>query len=258
MSDIAPLAVQLAADIRAGRRPMPTVAIGIPYYRTVEGPTLLACMDMAASSAVCMRVLPISCSGAYVEQNRNGIVDYALAVEKQAGFRFDYLMWIDTDMQFPKDVLFRLIAHDKDVVGANYRTRTAPFRHAGHYLDGTDRHVMDHGLVPMAHLPTGLLLTKFAIYRELPKPWFRAPRDETEPRDDVYFCNQARAAGYEIWCDQDLTRQVYHRTVQDLSWFQDEQIVVAGVELNIADEKVRGDERAALSAAQYGQGVRHG
>jgi hypothetical protein len=242
---------QLISDIRGGLRPVPKVAIGIPYYRTVEGPTLLACMDMAAASAACLQVLPISCSGAYVEANRNGIVDYALAVETQSGVRFDYLMQIDTDMLFPKDVLFRLIAHDKDIVGANYRTRTSPFRHAGHYLDGTDKHVMDHGLVPMAHLPTGLLMAKFEIFRKLPKPWFRAPRDESEPRDDVYFCNQARAAGYEVWCDQDLTREVYHRTVQDLSWFQDGQIVVPGAELNIADERARAEERAALSADQY-------
>lgn len=251
MPETHPIAAQLAADIRAGVRPIPKIAIGIPYYRTVEGPTLLACMDMTAASAACMQVLPISCSGAYVEANRNGIVDYALGVERQSDIRFDYLMWIDTDMIFPKDVLFRLVAHNKDVVGANYRTRTAPFRHAGHYLDGTDRNVMATGLVPMAHLPTGLLMTRFDIYRSLPKPWFRAPRDESEPRDDVYFCNRAREAGYEVWCDQDLTREVYHRTVQDLSWFDDQQIVVPGAELNIADEKARADERAALSAAQY-------
>ncbi|HEY6028335.1 MAG TPA: hypothetical protein VIV09_15670, partial [Pseudolabrys sp.] len=38
----------------------------------------------------------------------------------------DYILWLDTDMRFPKDTLIRLLAHDRDIVAANYVTRQIP------------------------------------------------------------------------------------------------------------------------------------
>ena len=59
--------------------PQYRVAIGIPYYRSVEGPTLLSSMDLAARSAEAqIAMLPIGTSGCYIEDNRNGSVQYAL------------------------------------------------------------------------------------------------------------------------------------------------------------------------------------
>src|SRR6266853_2140360 len=169
---------------------VPKVAIAVPYYRTVEGPTLLACMDLSARSAGTVAMLPIGTSGCYIEDNRNGSVEYAL----KTGIPFDWLLWIDGDMIFPGDALLRLIAHDKDIVGANYRQRTPPYGFVGHYLDGSDAHLLEPGLWPMSHLPTGLLLTRFDIYRKLSYPWFK-PGLRDEPRDDVSFCNYARHFG---------------------------------------------------------------
>ena len=48
----------------------------------------------------------------------------------------DEILWVDTDMQFPEDALLRLLAHDKDIVGCNYRTRTPPYACAGIYQNG--------------------------------------------------------------------------------------------------------------------------
>ncbi len=226
---------------------VPKVAIAIPYYRSVEGPTLLSCMELAARSASGVAMLPIGTSGCYIEDNRNGSVEYAL----KTGIPFDYLLWIDGDMIFPGDALLRLLAHDKDIVGANYRQRTPPYSFVGHYLDGSDTHLLDPGLWPMAHLPTGLLLTRFNIYRKLPYPWFK-PGLRDEPRDDVYFCNYARHHGYEVWCDHDLTKEVRHITVQQVPWFSPEQIVtVAGAELDMERGAGEAAKRAALSRKSY-------
>lgn len=221
------------------------VAICIPYYRSVEGPTLLACMAMTACSAMHgVSMLPIGTSGCYIEDNRNGSVQHALDTELD----FDWLLWIDGDMIFPEDALVRLIEHDKDIVGANYRQRTPPFAFVGAYLDGKDTHLMEPGLWPMSHLPTGLLLTRFDIYRKLAYPWFNAGL-RGQPRDDVYFCNYAREAGYEIWCDHDLTKLVKHITVQDLGWFTPEQLVpVTGAQINLLRHQEDSKRRAALSA----------
>ncbi len=230
------------------------VAIGIPYYRTAEGPTLLCAMEMAAYSSQFIDMLPIGSSGAYVEQNRNGIVQYAM----NTGIEFDWLFWMDTDMIFPPDTLLRLIAHDKDIIGCNYRTRTPPYLYTGHYLDerGNDsldlENVFRPGVVQMSQLPTGLLLTRFSVYQrpEWNGIWFDA--STRGPRDDIYFCRFAKSLGYTIWCEQDLTAKVRHRDIQEIPWFQPDQIKTQrGAGLMIDSGLDDAKERAAKSATAF-------
>src|SRR5262249_3768876 len=140
----------------------------------------------------------------------------------------DFMFWLDSDMIFPPDTLIRLLLHDKDIIGCNYRQRDPPYMYVGHYMDESGQPNIDvenalrTGLARMCQMPTGLLLTKFDIYRKMAWPWFDASL--TGPRDDIYFCRKATSMGYEIWCDQDLTAQVKHRDMQDIPWFQKDQI----------------------------------
>ena len=224
----------------------PKVAIGIPYYRTVEGPTLLSCMGLMAASAGKVGLLPIGTDGCYIEDNRNGCIQYAL----NTGIDFDWFLWIDGDMIFPNEALLRLLSHDKDIVGANYRQRTPPHAFVGVYADGRDTHLMEPGLHRMIQMPTGFLLTRFDIYRKMPYPWFK-PGLHSEPRDDVYFCRTAGARGYEVWCDHDLTREVRHIATQQIPWFTPDQIVVAGAQIDNLKAAEASKERAALSRERF-------
>lgn len=238
---------------------VPKVAIAIPYYKHWEGRFGMCAMDLAMRSAASCAMLPIECTGAYIEDNRNGAVKFALEYEKRAGIEFDWLFWMDTDMIFPGEALMRLIARGKDIVGANYRQRRPPYGFTGHYLDGQDTHLLEPGLHRMAHLATGLLLTRFDIYRKLPYPWFEAGLTSEKARDDVYFCQRAVAAGYEIWCDHDLTFEVRHIGEQEIEWFKPEQIrqVVTGAELSVAKSDEIGHQNVAAAAerarAQYNE-----
>ncbi len=226
---------------------VPKVAICVPFYRSVEGPTLLSCMELAMRSAATCAMLPIGTSGCYVEDNRNGCVEFAL----NTGIPFDWLLWIDGDMVFPGDALLRLIAHDKDIVGANYRQRTPPYKFVGPYADGSDTHLLEPGLHRMAHLAAGLLLTRFDIYRKMPYPWFK-PGVHNEARDEVYFCMHAKSLGYEIWCDHDLTNQVSHLGQQQIGWFTKDQIIeVKGAQINLDENKGMSDDRAAIARREY-------
>jgi ABC-type polar amino acid transport system ATPase subunit len=38
----------------------------------------------------------------------------------------DYMLFLDSDMRFPKNIANRLITHDKDIVACNYSTRRLP------------------------------------------------------------------------------------------------------------------------------------
>lgn len=225
---------------------LPKVAVCIPYYRQVEGDFAMALMRLGIVSAAHAAMAPIATRSCYVEDNRNGCIQYALNM----GIDFDWVLWIDADMVFPGDALLRLIGHDKDIVGAHYRQRTPPHRHVGVYED-RNIDLMAPGLHRMVQMPTGLLLTRFDIYRKMGYPWFK-PGTHDEPRDDVYFCRRAVALGYEIWCDHDLTREVVHITEQQIPWFAPEQIVrVSGAEIDNASTGEEAKQRAAASARRF-------
>lgn len=227
---------------------IPKVAIGIPYYESMKPAMFFSSLDLVHRSSGKVMMLPIGCTGAYTEENRNGVVEHAM----QMGVDWDWLLWIDTDMKFPGDALLRLLAHDKDIVGANYRQRRPPYKYTGVYADHTDTHLMEPGLHRMKQIATGLLLTRFEIYRHMQREgmeWFPAASPKKAARDDIAFCRQAEALGYEIWCDHDLTKEVAHCGEQEIPWFEPEQIIQRGAQINLAESAQEGRMRAQKTGA---------
>lgn len=191
----------------------PRIAIGVPstgLWR--EGMGVCALGLAATTSRAGAIVEPIGATGAYTETNRNNIVLAALERE------FDAVLWIDSDMKFPTDALIHLMNRDLDIVGATYRERQEPYRFLGSFLDGDDGHAGEGGLHRMKLMPGGFILVKTGVYRATPGPWYA--QDATGFRDDYYFSNLARAAGFEVWCDMDLTPHIVHRGEQDVGWFE--------------------------------------
>ena len=161
----------------------------------------------------------VGATGAYTEQNRNNIVRAVLARSPPV----DYILWIDSDMKFPPDALLGMLNRGVDIVGATYRERQEPYRFLGCFLDEDDGHAKEPGLHKMKYLPGGFILVKMDVYRKLSPPWYE--RDEEGVRDDYYFCALARAAGYDVWGDMDLTPYVVHRGEIDIEWFGDGEAV---------------------------------
>ena len=159
--------------------------------------------------------------GAYTESNRNNIVRAALNYQHP----IDALMWLDSDMRVPADTIARLWGHGKDIVGAVYRERAAPYHYLGKFCDEDDAETKA-GLKPMELMPGGVIMVKMDVYRALPFPWYKL--DEDGLRDDYYFTNMAREAGYEVWCDMGLTVRVAHRGEDDVGWFDEGRIVARG------------------------------
>ena len=191
----------------------PYIFLGTPSAGTWKAGMGVCAVDMAVMSA-CARVLvkAVGAEGAYTENNRNRIVQMALeSSEPVAG-----IFWCDSDMRFPPNALLRLMSHHKDISGANYRERIPPHRYLGRFRDEADGR--RRGLRPMDLLPGGMMLVRLSVYRNLPSPWYRL--DEDGLRDDYYFCERAREAGYGIWCDMDLTAEVKHRGDQDIGWYE--------------------------------------
>jgi hypothetical protein len=113
----------------------------------------------------------------------------------------DALLFLDSDMVPPVDMLLRLIEADKPVVGALAFKRTPPyepciFQHcerdgSAFYLD------YPKGLVEVAGIGMACCLIRREVFG-MPKPWFFPMPDLGE---DLAFCLRARQAGHSIWCD---------------------------------------------------------
>lgn len=140
--------------------------------------------------------------GCYVDMNRNLIVASALQHNQDA------LLFIDTDMVVPTDLGAILNAHDKDIVGCDYVRRYEPYDLCGRTLDGQPFGTT--GLRDMESLGAGALLIRTGVFKRMKVPWFYNEYAGEWTGEDRIFCRDARAAGFQIWCDQGLSRQVSH------------------------------------------------
>jgi hypothetical protein len=71
---------------------------------------------------------------------------------------------------------------------------------------------VDEGLVGMRHLPLGVMLIRMSVFDRLTKPYFRIPFVEGEDNygEDLDFCNRAREAGFQVWCDVSASNEIGH------------------------------------------------
>lgn len=153
-------------------------------------------------------------TGTYVHRARQDLAEYALEIGA------DYVLWLDSDMRFPRDALIRLLMHDRAIVGINYSARTVPpdFTAIKRVADGEDdgeRCVTgpdSTGLERVDAIGGGVMLVRTDVYRAIAeKPWYWYDyRDDTHYGEDVYFCLKAKEAGFQPFVDHDLSRACAH------------------------------------------------
>ena len=197
--------VEARAPLNCAPETFPHVAIAIPCGTMVHA-------DFAVSLGSMMHSLgdmPMSIvvgKSSIVADARNMGLDFA---QKH---RADYILFIDSDMTFPRDALLRLLVRNVDIVGATYSRRTAPFHFLGDILaeQPTDA---PKGLLEMARIPTGFLLVKATVFERLKRPYFRFRVDEeagVNIGEDYDFSDRVRSLGHRIWCDPMLSKELGH------------------------------------------------
>ena len=183
----------------------PHVAISVPSGDVVQADFALSLAGMChESSEFALSIFSNKSSIVAVARNMG------VAMAEEAAV--DALLFLDSDMTFPRATLRRLFAHDLEVVGATYAKRVPPFQALGSALPRQPEDA-PHGLIEMTRIPTGCLLIRMSVFERLTKPYFRFGVDESRGDilgEDYLFCDTVRRAGIRVWCDSALSREMGH------------------------------------------------
>jgi hypothetical protein len=207
-------AAPTAAPAPAAQGKAPSIMIACPAMEMVNA-EFAQHLAMAAANMVANGI-KINCAfniGSVITIARRNLTDIFLKSD------FDYIWWVDSDMKFPIDAPIRLLKRGKHIVGVNYRRRRFPnptftgmMGTSGQF---TEFQTTDNS-PPMEQidvLPHGCVLVHRSVYEKIPQPHYLQeyiPSLNLEIGEDIYFCQQAQKAGFEVWCDQELSREVAH------------------------------------------------
>jgi len=123
----------------------------------------------------------------------------------------DYILFLDDDMRIPMHTLMMLLKRQRDIIGANCARRELPPSPTAKDEEGNLVYTTQKstGIQKVRSVGTGVMLIKTSVFAEIPAPWFM--EDPVKGiGEDVHFCNAARAVGFNIWIDHDLSKDVMH------------------------------------------------
>lgn len=156
-------------------------------------------------------------SGTLIADQRQKLV--MMAIKQKA----DYVLFLDSDMRFPPNLLEHLMLHDKDIVACNYATRRLPVKTVA-FSDFAELKCVYSGdktdLEEVDAVGMGAMLIKTEIFKKLPLPWFSIsylPSGNMYIGEDIYFCKLAQANGMKVYVDHDLSKQVKHIGVMEFT-----------------------------------------
>jgi len=179
---------------------IPNVLLGIPSGGSVKTKTMFSIIAVMVQSTCQLTI--VERSGALGPDNRNHLAQMAL----DGGYT--HLFLVDADMSFPGDTLNRLLARNKDLIGAAYNYRQFPratvvkMRRDDGEIYSPDR--LPESLFSCHAIGSGVKLVTTQALAHMPRPWFALDFDRDgmlSVSDDVWFCQQAARVGIETFCD---------------------------------------------------------
>lgn len=197
------------------------VKVGIPARDTVMTGFAhsLAMLVGASSREPGLELSVYTSSGTLICDQRNQIAKAALESD------CDWVLYLDSDMRFPPETLLRLLERNVPIVSANYSSRRAPAEPIAFKSIGTLEKLYTEedstGLEEVSANGFGVMLIHTSVFRTIPKPWFYIPyipEKDGHWGEDVWFCNAARKAGFDVLVDHDLSKEVRHIGVREYDY----------------------------------------
>lgn len=126
-----------------------------------------------------------------------------------------HILWLDSDMTFPADIVHKLYAHNRTFVGANYVRKMIPSSPVSVGMDGellfTDE--LSTGLETALHIGLGACLMRLEDIKDIPAPRFAMEWNEklgVYSGEDVYLAKKLRHHGIPCYIDHDVSHSVSH------------------------------------------------
>jgi len=127
--------------------------------------------------------------------------------------KYDYILWIDSDMVFSPFVLYDLLEVDKDIVSAVCFMRRAPYEpciyqklRMGATLeeDQIEKYInYPEGVFEVEACGMAMCLMKVVVLEDIisktGQPFFPVKSNHRTLGEDLSFCYNARKAGHKIW-----------------------------------------------------------
>jgi len=138
----------------------------------------------------------------------------------------DAILWVDSDMRFPKDALEILLSRDLPIVGVNATTRRFPVKPTALDIDPETNDLVKvnskgkTGLEQVMGVGFGMVLIKKEVFLAAQKPWFWFEQTDKGGTigEDIYFCAKAFDVGYQTVIDHDLSMHIRHIGTYEYGW----------------------------------------
>lgn len=129
----------------------------------------------------------------------------------------DYILWLDSDMTFPSTTALRLLSHDENIVGCNYKKRSKPQTPVAYKKlydwDSWLSLEIDEGLVEVEGVGMGCLLMKTKVFDKIRKPYFEFTYNEFDENwlgEDFRLLEKLREKGFKVKIDTTLSHEIGH------------------------------------------------
>lgn len=176
-----------------------SIVIGCPHMGTFPWQFVYSALSLRPQYPATWRMVGSS----LVYHAREEICQFAI----QGGH--DYVFFIDSDMEFPGNIIDRFIAYDKPVVGAMAFKRVEPFEPCFYDEINIMKDTVQlkpiteygRGLVEAKGIGMACCLIKTEILKDIEMPYF-FPHPKLG--EDLAFCKKVTDAGNKIYVDTDF------------------------------------------------------
>lgn len=121
---------------------------------------------------------------------------------------FDYVLFVDSDMVFPPDLIAQLLKHDKDIVSGACFARKAP--HFPCFFSSISSEKCQpmteysRGLVEVAGVGAACVMIKTQVFKDIYASGQLCYFPIVNLGEDVAFCRRAIELGYKVFVDTNL------------------------------------------------------
>ena len=198
---------------------LPTLYIGMPCYDSVKINTMISVVKLAKElTTVGLEWKLDTIKSPYISNARNGLTCLFL----QSGY--DYLLFIDSDVEFKPEAVIKMLITKKDIVLTPYRVKIpedpTSVKYTVDFEDEKKIALLPGDLVEIKQGPAGLMLIHRRVFETLIEGYPRLKMKNKNNKylynfwdttfdldeglwrgEDISFCNLARKADFKIYAN---------------------------------------------------------